>query len=50
MKGEFFLHIIYDKMRENGLELHQWRSRSDITKNFFTERVTKLEQGSVGIP
>jgi len=36
-----FSQVISDRMRSNGLNLHQGRFRSDIRKNFFTERVVR---------
>ena len=44
----FFSLVTGDKMRGNGLKLHQGKFRLDIRKHFFTERGLRTGIGSPG--
>lgn len=41
MRVRLYIQISRDKMKENGLKIHQGRFRLCIRKEFFTERVIK---------
>ena len=44
MKISLFVHITSERMRGNGLKLHQGRFRLDIMKNLFSETLVIQEK------